>query len=189
MQPAETPHANFYRTENFTLERISRERHLYSNMVIRPTITCWRIHWLSSRLREDKVGPYGLLLPLSTATCNQFTNRKSTGLSSTQCQAEVLFGRDGSFDGTWKYIPKDLVIGCWYYEKRDQSLGFFSKLGYRTLAAAYYDADNLENPKGWIESLDRTQGAIGIMYTTWEHFCSSVKITTTTPSPGRAFSW
>src|SRR5207247_3708179 len=83
MQPAETPHANCYRTENFTLERISRERHLYSNTVIRPTITCWRIHWLSSRLRKDKVEPYGLLLPLSTATCNQFTNRKSTGLSST----------------------------------------------------------------------------------------------------------
>ncbi|MGA2075204.1 MAG: hypothetical protein ABSH52_17070 [Terriglobia bacterium] len=76
---------------------------------------------------------------------------------------------DGSFDGTWKYIPKDLVIGCWYYEKRDQSLEFFAKLGYQTLAAAYYDADDLENPKGWIESLDHTQGAIGIMYTTWEN--------------------
>ena len=76
---------------------------------------------------------------------------------------------DGSFDGTWKYIPKDLVIGCWYYEKRDLSLDFFSKLGYRTLGAAYYDADDLENPKGWIESLDRTRGAVGIMYTTWEN--------------------
>jgi len=75
---------------------------------------------------------------------------------------------DGSFDGTWNYIPKDLVIACWYYEKRDQSLPFFSKLGFRTLAASYYDADDLENPKGWLESLDRTQGAIGIMYTTWE---------------------
>ena len=76
---------------------------------------------------------------------------------------------DGSFDGTWKYIPKDLVIGCWYYEKRDLSLGFFSKLGYRTLGAAYYDADDLENPKGWMESLGRTAGAVGIMYTTWEN--------------------
>ena len=68
---------------------------------------------------------------------------------------------DGSFDGTWNYIPKDLVIGCWYYEKRDLSLAFFSKLGYQTLAAAYYDADDLENPKGWLESLDRTRGAVG----------------------------
>jgi hypothetical protein len=76
---------------------------------------------------------------------------------------------DGSFDGTWKYIPKDLVIGCWYYEKRDLSLAFFSRLGYPTLAAAYYDADDLENPRGWLESLDRTSGAVGIMYTTWEN--------------------
>ena len=76
---------------------------------------------------------------------------------------------DGSFDGTWKYLPKDLVIACWYYEKRDLSLGFFSKLGFQTLAGAYYDADNLDNPKGWLESLDRTPGAVGIMYTTWEN--------------------
>jgi len=76
---------------------------------------------------------------------------------------------DGSFDGTWKYIPKDLIMACWYYEKRDQSLDFFSKLGYRTIAAAYYDADDLENPRNWVESLGRTQGAMGIMYTTWEN--------------------
>jgi len=76
---------------------------------------------------------------------------------------------DGSFEGTWKYLPKGLVIACWYYEKRDPSLAFFSKLGYQTLAGAYYDADNLDNPKGWLQSLDRTPGAIGIMYTTWEN--------------------
>lgn len=75
---------------------------------------------------------------------------------------------EGSFDGTWNYIPKDLIIVCWYYEKRNLSLEFFSKLGYRTLAAAYYDADDLENPKGWLESLDRTPDVVGIMYTTWE---------------------
>jgi len=76
---------------------------------------------------------------------------------------------DGSFEGTWNYIPKDIVIACWYFEKRDLSLGFFSKLGFQTLAGAYYDADDLENPKGWLDSLDRTPGAAGIMYTTWEN--------------------
>ena len=76
---------------------------------------------------------------------------------------------DGSLDGTWNYIPKDIVMACWYYEKRDLSLAFFSKLGFRTLGAGYYDADDLENPKGWMESLDRTPGADGIMYTTWEN--------------------
>ena len=75
---------------------------------------------------------------------------------------------DGSLQGTWNYIPKDLVIACWYFEKRDLSLDFFSKLGYRTFAGAYYDADDLANPKAWLESLNRTPGAIGIMYTTWE---------------------
>jgi hypothetical protein len=45
----------------------------------------------------------------------------------------------------------------------------FSKLGFKTLGAAYYDADDLTNPKGWLESLDRTPGAIGIMYTTWNN--------------------
>jgi hypothetical protein len=76
---------------------------------------------------------------------------------------------DGSVQGTWNYIPKDLVIACWYFEKRDLSLDFFSKLGYRTLAGAYYDANDLANPKAWLESLNRTPGAIGIMYTTWEN--------------------
>jgi len=82
---------------------------------------------------------------------------------------EKYYLMDGSLQGTWNYIPKDLVIACWYFEKRDLSLGFFSKLGYRTLAGAYYDADDLANPKAWLESLDRTPGAIGIMYTTWEN--------------------
>ena len=35
----------------------------------------------------------------------------------------------GSFGETWKYLPKDLAVACWYYEKRDQSLPFFTKLG------------------------------------------------------------
>ena len=76
---------------------------------------------------------------------------------------------DGSFDCTWKYLPRKLVIACWYYQRRDLSLPFFSKLGYHTIAGAYYDADNLDNPKGWLKSLDHTPGAMGIMYTTWQN--------------------
>jgi hypothetical protein len=76
---------------------------------------------------------------------------------------------EGDFTGSWKYVPKDLVIVCWYYLKRDASLKFFSDLGFRTLAGAYYDGDTLENPRGWLESLRRTPGARGIMYTTWRN--------------------
>ena len=75
---------------------------------------------------------------------------------------------EGDFAGSWKHVPKDLIIVCWYYEKRSESLPFFSSLGFRTLAGAYYDGDTLENPKGWLEALDRTPKAIGIMYTTWQ---------------------
>jgi len=76
---------------------------------------------------------------------------------------------DGDFTGSWNYIPKDLIIVCWYYDKRNESLKFFSSLGFKTLAGAYYDGDTLDNPKGWLEALNRTPNACGIMYTTWEN--------------------
>jgi hypothetical protein len=76
---------------------------------------------------------------------------------------------DGDFTGSWNHIPKDLRIVCWYYQKRRESLEFFSKLGYQTVAGAYYDGDNLENPKGWLAAMENTPGASGIMYTTWQN--------------------
>jgi len=74
---------------------------------------------------------------------------------------------EGDYTGSWKHIPKEMGIVCWYYEKRAQSLPFFSDLGFRTLAGAYYDADTLDNPRGWLDQLERTTNAQGIMYTTW----------------------
>ncbi|HIJ51699.1 MAG TPA: hypothetical protein HPP66_00915 [Planctomycetes bacterium] len=76
---------------------------------------------------------------------------------------------EGDFAGSWNYVPKDLVIVCWYYRKRIESLKFFSSLGFKTLAGAYYDGDNLDNPRGWLEALEHTPGACGIMYTTWRN--------------------
>lgn len=76
---------------------------------------------------------------------------------------------DGDFTGSWNYIPRDLVIVCWYYEKRRESLKFFCSRGFRTVAAAYYDGDTLDNPKGWLRTLQRTPKAKGIMYTTWRN--------------------
>ena len=76
---------------------------------------------------------------------------------------------EGDFTGSWKHVPEDLRIVCWYYQKRKQSLAHFSGLGFKTLAGAYYDGDTLENPAGWLEALDGTPGAVGIMYTTWQN--------------------
>lgn len=76
---------------------------------------------------------------------------------------------DGDYDGSWWYVPQELGIVTWYYARRRQSLAHFSSLGFRTLAGAYYDGDTLENPLGWLEALDETPGAVGIMYTTWQN--------------------
>jgi hypothetical protein len=74
---------------------------------------------------------------------------------------------DGDYNGSWRYIPKEIGIMTWYYERRAQGLPFFSNLGFRTLGGAYYDADSLANPKGWLEELYKTPNAQGILYTTW----------------------
>jgi hypothetical protein len=76
---------------------------------------------------------------------------------------------EGDFTGSWQYVPKDLTIVCWYYEKRNESHAFFSSHGFRALAGAYYDGDTLDNPRGWLNVLDKTPQAVGIMYTTWQN--------------------
>ncbi len=78
---------------------------------------------------------------------------------------DARFLVEGDFTGSWNYVPKELGIVCWYYENRNESLKHFSDLGFKTLAGAYYDGDTLENPEGWLEALEHTPGALGIMYT------------------------
>ena len=76
---------------------------------------------------------------------------------------------DGDFSRSWEHVPKDLVIACWYFKKRDLSMDFFSKLGFETLAGAYYDADTLLNVQGWLDTCNRTPRCRGIMYTSWRN--------------------
>ena len=73
----------------------------------------------------------------------------------------------GDYTGSWNHIPKEMGIMTWYYQRRALSLPFFSGLGFRTLAGAYYDADSLDNPRGWLEEMEKTPNAQGICYTTW----------------------
>ncbi len=80
---------------------------------------------------------------------------------------EYYYLVDEDFYEAWKYIPTDLIMLCWHHRQRDNSLPHFSKLGFRTMAAGYYDRDDLDNINTWLQSLDRTPGAVGIMYTTW----------------------
>lgn len=84
---------------------------------------------------------------------------------------ERYFLVDGSLQDTWTYLPKDIGVMCWYFERRRSSLDFFAGRGFKTFAAAYYDAKDLksteENAAGWLDALDTTPAATGIMYTTW----------------------
>ena len=74
----------------------------------------------------------------------------------------------GDFTGSWNYIPKDIIITVWGGKAREKSLKFFSENGFRILIANYYDADDLNDAKEWLEISKNIQGIQGFMYTTWE---------------------
>jgi len=78
------------------------------------------------------------------------------------------YGVVGDFTGSWKHVPRDLIIMCWHHRIREKSLPFFSGKGFRTFGAAYYDAKDLTGSRQWLESLAKTPKAQGIMYTTWQ---------------------
>ncbi|MFC1582943.1 hypothetical protein ACFL4W_05340, partial [Planctomycetota bacterium] len=78
------------------------------------------------------------------------------------------YGVVGDFTDAHKYLPEGIILACWYHKMRDKTLPFFSGLGFRTFGAAYYDKDDLTNPREWLTSLRATPKAMGIMYTTWQ---------------------
>jgi len=74
----------------------------------------------------------------------------------------------GDFTDSYKYIPKDVIIAVWGGRPREKSLKFFESQGFNMLIACYYDADNLDDVKGWIELANKTKGVRGFMYTPWQ---------------------
>ena len=72
---------------------------------------------------------------------------------------------NGDFTGVWDHVPKDLVMAVWGGAPREESLRFFSDKGFRTLAACYYDADDLDDVRAWL-GIGRT--IQGMMYTPWQ---------------------
>ncbi len=56
----------------------------------------------------------------------------------------------------------------WGGEPREKSLRFFAERGFQTLVACYYDADDLNDVKGWLNLARQTRGVRGFMYTPWE---------------------
>jgi hypothetical protein len=75
---------------------------------------------------------------------------------------------EGDFTGSWNYIPKDVIIAVWGGKPREKSLDFFNSQGFKVLIACYYDADNMDDVKGWYEISKKFNNIVGFMYTTWE---------------------
>ncbi len=74
---------------------------------------------------------------------------------------------EGDFTDSWQYLPKDIIVAAWGGKPRAESLRFFSERGFQTLAACYYDADDLGDVMGWLGLARKTPGARGLMYTPW----------------------
>ncbi len=74
----------------------------------------------------------------------------------------------GDFAGSWRHVPKDLVMTVWGGAPRPESVRFFAGQGFPMLLACYYDAENLEEVKGWLKLARATPEARGLMYTPWE---------------------
>ncbi len=79
-------------------------------------------------------------------------------------KGKYFYHVDGTFEGSWNYLPKDVIPVCWYSEVCDKSLAHFSGQGFRTLGSS---SGNLDTARKWLKSLDATPNAMGIMYTTW----------------------
>lgn len=73
----------------------------------------------------------------------------------------------GSFAGAWNNLPRDIVMCVWGGEPRPRSLQFFAAHGFSTLVASYYDADNLDEVKGWMEAAAPLPSVPGLMYAPW----------------------
>lgn len=74
---------------------------------------------------------------------------------------------EGDFTGSWKYVPKDVIMAVWGGTPRPESLKFFAEQGFRMLIACYYDANDLEDVKGWMQDARDLPGIRGFMYTPW----------------------
>ncbi len=75
---------------------------------------------------------------------------------------------DGDFTGSWDHVPKNLIMAVWGGAPREASLSFFAGRGTRTLAACYYDADDLKEVEGWLKLAAPIRKLRGFMYTTWQ---------------------
>jgi hypothetical protein len=75
---------------------------------------------------------------------------------------------NGSLEGSWEGLDKDVIVMPWLFSKRLESLKFFAERGNKQVIAGYYDA-NPARIAQWLEAAHAVpQSVLGVMYTTWQ---------------------
>jgi len=86
---------------------------------------------------------------------------------------ELYYLMDSPTLGALPFVPKDITMVCWWGSKARIILPHFTSHGYRTMGAGYYDAKDAAATRSraetWIDALNETPGARGIVYTTWDY--------------------
>lgn len=73
----------------------------------------------------------------------------------------------GDLAGSWEGLHRDVIVVNWNFEKRRESLKFFSDRGHRQVIAGYYDHDP-HQIRQWLAAAGDIKGIVGVMYTTWQ---------------------
>lgn len=81
---------------------------------------------------------------------------------------------NGDLSGSWKGLPKDMLIINWNSGKPDKSLPFFANRGHSQVLAGYYDGPP-DTIKKWQAAGKGLKGVNGAMYTTWKSDFSNIE--------------
>jgi len=85
---------------------------------------------------------------------------------------------NGNWDGSWKGLPKDVIIMNWY-AKEPEALKFFSDQGRQQVMCGYYDGTSTAKMKnniaGWMKVSAGVPKVVGFMYTTWQRNYKNLK--------------
>ena len=74
---------------------------------------------------------------------------------------------NGTWEGSWKGLPKDALVLNWNRGGSAKSLPFFAAMGMKQVLAGFYDGD-ADDIKAWLSESRGVKGITGAMYTTWQ---------------------
>ena len=80
-----------------------------------------------------------------------------------------FYAVNGSLQGSWKGLDKDVGIVNWYGSLQGKNCKFFADLGLKQILSGYYDGDDDGAAiTAWRNNTKDVPGIVGAMYTTWE---------------------